>query len=290
MDHRRIEEENVAELYATGRLSPEDEEIYETHLMECRECREQVAWADDLKESVRTMAVGAAQETARATAQVGVLVWLARRGRAVRFGLTVALLILAALPAWLLVERSSLRHELAEARAAMDRPAPASVAPLAPAAPASDGTAQAELERLARLAQDDRSRLEKELHQERATRESLASRIAELTRPQINTAIYSLGVVRGASDSGVVELGPNPEWIGLSLELPAAEHDTYRATLFDARSGKVWQGDGLRPTASDTLNVLLYSDLLKSGEYRLRLEGVDGSQAVPAGEIAFRVR
>jgi hypothetical protein len=286
MDHRRIEEENVPELYATGRLSPEDEETYEAHLMECRECREQVAWADDLRESVRTVAVAAAQETA--TAQLGFLVWLARRGRAVRLGLTVALLVLAGLPAWLLVEQSRLRRELTEARAAMEHP----VAPPAPAqaSPTADTTAKAELERLARLAQDDRNRLEKELDQERATRESLANRIAELTRPQINTAIYSLGVVRGASDSGEVELGPHPEWIGLSLELPAAEHETYRATLFDAGGGQVWQGDGLRPTASDTLNVLLYSDLLKPGEYRLQLEGMDGGRTTPAGTIAFRVR
>jgi hypothetical protein len=287
MDHRRIEEMNVPELYATGRLSSEDEDDFETHLLECRECREQVAWADDFGASVRTVAVEAVEEAARAATRAGFLVWLARRGAAVRMGLTAALLVLAALPAWLLVERSSLQAELAKARNVAERaerPAPATQTVPAPQGP--DPAVTTERDRLAQ----ERSRLQEELSQEREAREALASRMAALTRPQVNTAVVSLGVVRGMSGAGEVELGPDPEWIVLSLELPAADHATYRATLFDAAGRKVWHGDGLLPTASDTLNVLVYSDLLKPGEYRLSLEGVDGGQAVPAGEIPFRVR
>jgi hypothetical protein len=288
MDHRRIEEMNIPDLYATGRLSTTDEEAFETHLLECRECREQVAWADDFGASMRTVAV---EEVARAATSTGFLVWLARRAHVVRLGLTAALLVLAALPAWLLVERSSLRSELADARAAAERPAP--TAPTAPTAPRTapvpqgpDAATKAELERLTR----ERSRLQEELSREREAREALANRMASLTQPQVNTAVVSLGVVRGASDAGEVELGSAPEWIVLSLELPAAEYDTYRAALFDTRGRRVWRGDGLLPTASDTLNVLVHSDLLKPGEYRLSLEGVDGDSAVPAGEIPFRVR
>lgn len=290
MDHRRIEEMNIPELYATGRLSSEDEEDFETHLLECRDCREQVAWADDFGASVRTVAIAAVEEAARVATRAGFLVWLARRGAAVRMGLTAALLVLAALPAGLLVERSSLQAELAKARNVAqraeraERPAPQAAAnlPAPPAAPIvqnPDTATQADLDRLA-----------EELGRERQAREALASRMAALTRPQVNTAVVSLGVVRGMSDAGEVELGPDPEWIVLSLELPAADHATYRATLFDSAGRKVWQGNGLLPTASDTLNVLVYSDLLKPGEYRLSLEGVDEGQAVAAGEIPFRVR
>jgi hypothetical protein len=288
MDHRRIEEMNVPELYATGRLSNEDEEAFETHLLECRECREQVAWADDLGASMRAVAVETVQEATRTAARAGVLVWLARRTPALRTALTAALLVLAALPAWLLVERSSLQAELAQAQAAAERPAAtsATTATNQPVPQGPDAATKAELERL----NQERSRLAAELGQEREARQALASRVEGLTRPQVNTAVVSLGVVRGASDAGEVELGPDPEWIVLSLELPAAEHETYRASLFDARGRRVWQGDGLRPTGSDTLNVLVYSDLLKPGEYRMSLEGVGEGQAVPAGEIPFRVR
>ena len=277
MDHRRIEEENLAELYATGRLSPAEEEDFETHLLECRECRERVAQADDFRDSVRTVA---AEDAARATVQAGLLAWLARRSRAARLGLlAVAAIAVALLPTWLLLDHARLESELAEARQAAERPAPPG-----PVMPPEDGQ---KLDQLAR----ERSRLEKELRLERSAREGLAERIAQLTRPQVNAAVYSLGLVRGMSDTNEVTLGPTPEWIVLSLELPQVEHDTYRATLLDARGNTVWQGEGLRPTASDTLTVLLYSDLLNSGDYRLRLEGLAAEKRfVPAGEIPFRVR
>lgn len=277
MDHQWIEEENVAELYATGRLPPEDEEEFEIHLLECRECRERVAQADDFRASLRTVAT---EEAARATVQAGLLAGLARRSRAARLGLSMALLALLALPAWLLLDRTRLEGELAEARKAAARPAPPAPAP----APSEN---KGELERLAQ----EQTRLEEELRRERTAREDLTDRLARLTRPQINTAVFSLGLVRGEEEGNEIDLGPSPEWIVLSLELPVSQHDTYRATLLDARGATVWQGDGLHPTASDTLNVLLYSDLLEPGTYRLRLEGSEaGGRAAPAGEIPFRIR
>lgn len=276
MDHQQIENEGIAELYATGRLPPEDEEEFEIHLLKCRECRERVAAADDLRASVRTIA---AEDAARATLEAGVLAGLFRRSRAARLGLlTVALLALALLPAWLLLDRSRLERELAEAREAAERPAPP-----APVSPTSGGQ---ELEQLAQ----ERQRLEEELRQEQAKRETLAGRISQLTRPQVNTALYSLGLVRGEPEGDAIDLGASPEWILLSLELPQVEYDTYRATLLDERGAMVWRGDGLRPTASDTLTVLLYSDLLQPGAYRLRLEGLKEGRATSAGEIPFRVR
>jgi hypothetical protein len=277
MDHRRIEEENVAELYATGRLPPEDEQAFEVHLLECRECRERVAQADDFRDSIRTVA---AEDAARATQQLGLLAALAWRRRAARIGLAIALLVLAALPAWLLLDRTRLERELAGIRKTTETPPTPTPAP---GPPGDSG----ETERLAQ----ERSRLQEELQQERTARETLAGRLAEITRPQVNTAVYALGLVRGEQDAGEIELPPQPAWIVLSIELPQAAYDTYKATLLDARGATVWRGDGLRPTASDTLTVLLYSDLLQPGTYRLRVEGVEeGGRAVAAGEIPFRTR
>lgn len=267
MDHRRIEEDNIADLYATGRLPADDEEEFEIHLLECRECRERVALADDLRDSYRQVA---SEDAARATAQLGALAWLAGRSRAARLGLLAVLLLALALPAWLLFDRARLERELAAARSPAETPAPV---------PPVHGNG-AELERLAQ----EKSRLEGELRRELAARESLTDRIARLTRPQINAAVYSLGLVRGEDETAanVIDLGPTPEWIVLSLELPDSRRDTYKATLLDAGGAVVWQGDGLRPTASDTLNVLVYSDLLRPGSYRMGLQEV--------GEIPFRVR
>lgn len=274
MDHRRIDEQNVAELYVTGRLSPEDEETFENHLLECSECRESVGWADDLRTSIRAVA---AEDAARASVQLGVLAWVSRRTRTARAGLLMAaLLAVAALPAWLQADRSRLARELTEARSEAERPAPAP----APAAPVTVPAApdSAELERLA-----EENRLLAE--QLRDSREQLA----QVGEPQINTPIISLGVVRGESDV-TVELGPSPEPILLSLELPQVDYDTYRVTLLDGKNKTVWQKDGLEPTASETLTILFRSERLKTGtSYRFRLEGLEpGGRTVEVGEIPFR--
>jgi hypothetical protein len=276
---------NVPELYATNRLSTEDEEAFEIHLLECPECRDQVAWADDFGISMRSVAV---EEATRAAAHAGFLVWLARRGPALRMALTAALLVLAALPAWLLVERSSLQAELAKSQAAAARP----VLPAPQASPLPQGPdpampgMQAELDQL----KQERSRLAAELGREREAREALHNQVAELTQPQGNAHIVSMGTVRGATDAQEIEIGPDPEFLVLSLELPAAEYEIYRASLFDARGHRIWQGNGLVPDASAMLNVHVHSSFLKPGEYQMKLEGIDQGRAVPALDLPFRVR
>ncbi|HEV7514739.1 MAG TPA: zf-HC2 domain-containing protein, partial [Thermoanaerobaculia bacterium] len=129
MDHPRIEEENIAELYAAGQLSSEEEARFEEHLIECRECRERVASAADLRGSFQAMA---AEDRTRAALGIGLIAWLARHERAARLGLAALLLLALVLPAWLLVEQGRLRRELVQARAAAPqpvRPPPAAAEP-----------------------------------------------------------------------------------------------------------------------------------------------------------------
>ncbi|HEX3128473.1 MAG TPA: hypothetical protein VH394_14175 [Thermoanaerobaculia bacterium] len=276
MNHRHVEEMNIPDLYATGRLSSEDEEAFENHLLECRECREQVAWADDFGSSMRFVAV---EEAAQVSIQAGFLIWLSRRP-VLRMALTAALLVVAALPAWLLTERSSLQAELAKARAAAARPAPpAPPVPQASPVPQSpDPEMQAKLESLSR----DNSRLT-------AANEALGSQLDQLMAPQANVPIFSLGTVRGATDLPEIEVRSDPELIVLSLDPPPAPADTYRASVFDAQGHRVWQVSGLKPSSLyETLDIRVSSSLLKPGEYRISLEGVSDGQSEPAGELSFR--
>lgn len=279
MDHRRIDEHNVAELYVTGRLSPEDEETFESHLLECSECRERVGWADDLRTSIRAVA---AEDAARAGLQLGFLAWVSRRTRTARAGLLMAtLLAVAALPVWLQADRSRLARELEQAQAAAERPAPPPAAPVTePAAPTvPDTTADPELEKLA----EENRRLAEQLRESR-------EQLARADQPQINTPIFSLGTTRGASDAQPIELGPSPERLPILLELPSVDHDTYRVTLLDDRDRTVWKADGLEPTASDTLNIVFPSEFLKPGtSYRFRVEGIEpGGRAVDLGDFPFQ--
>ena len=275
MNHRRIEEQNIAELYVTGRLSPEDEETFESHLLECSECRESVGWADDLRTSIRAVA---AEDAARASVQLGFLAWVSRRTRTGRAGLLMAaLLAVAALPAWLNADRSRLARELTEARseAQIATELPAAPAP-APAVPAPDNSA---LEKLA----EENKRLAEQL---RDTNEQLA----QAAEPQINTRIVSLDRVRGGSDDPTVPLGPSPEALVLTLQLPQVDYDVYRVTLLDGKNKTLWKKDGLVPTANDALTILFPSERLEAGTaYRFRIEGMEpGGRAVDVGALPFR--
>jgi Putative zinc-finger len=263
MDHRLIEEQNVAESYVAGQLPPEEEARFEEHLLECRECRERVAWADDLKASFR----GLANDEGK-SGSARVLPWRARPGRLVWLAAAAALFLLAlALPAWLLVHQGRLRAELAAAR----RPSP----------PVPGRPSAAELAA--------RRRLTEELQAERRKNEELAGRVAALTRPQVNAALFSLGLVRGDEETNRVVVSREPEWIVLAIETPSPDVGTYEAALLDARGRTVWRGSGLRPTAADTLVLGLYSDLLPPGSYRLVLTGRPPHGRSVTSTVPFRV-
>ncbi|HEX3555168.1 MAG TPA: zf-HC2 domain-containing protein [Thermoanaerobaculia bacterium] len=275
MDHERIAEQNVVERYVMGRLTPEEEELFEEHLLECQECRRQVAWEEDLQNSLHTVA---ADEAARATTvvRIGLLAWLARH-RAVAGLLAAAVLVLLALPilgiTGLLREQDRLKGQLAQLRtAAAAQPRPQPTPP--PAAP-----------------DPERGRLEAELRTEREARARLAGQLARLTQPQVNTAIFSLGLVRGGEGpANRIALRRDPEWLVLAVELPAEEAPTYRATLATAAGRTVWKGEGLKAGADGSVAIALYSTLLAPGSYRLRLEAVDAKgHGSPAGEIPIQV-
>ena len=270
MEHEQIAEQNVVARYLMGSLAPEEEELFEEHLLECAECRRQIQWEEDFQNSLHAVA---AEEAARATVvRVGLLAWLARH-RTAGWLLAAAALLLATLPiAWLLGEQGRLHDQITRLEAAAQSP----VQPVPTPTPTGPDP--------------ERQALEAELRTERDARTRLAEQIVRLTRPQVNTPIFSLGLVRGSEQADTrIDLGRDPEWIVLAVELPAEEAPSYRATLTtDGRT--VWKGEGLKAGADGTVAIALYSTLLEPGTYKLRLEAVDAQgHGSPAGEIPFRV-
>jgi len=273
MEHEQIAEHNVVERYVLGRLTSEEEERFEEHLLECPECRLQVEREDDFQDSLHIVA---AEEAVRATAQVSVIAWLGRRRG---WLLAAALLLLAVFPLWLLRERSLLQGKIGHLQAELVHP-PAAPAP-APAAPATPGGDPAEKEKL-----------RAELTAQKDANSKLSEQLARLSRPQVNIPIFSLGFLRG--DEGTanrVTLGRQPRWIVLSVELPPETAKSYRATLTAAGGKTLWEGDGLIPNADGTVTLSLDSGRLEPGPHRLRLTAVDAQgRTAPAGEIPFEVR
>ncbi len=275
MEHEQIAEHNVVERYVLGRLTSEEEERFEEHLLECPECRLQVEREEDFQDSLHTVA---AEEVARATARAGVIAWLGRRSAVRGWLLAAALLLLAALPLWLLRERSRLQGRIGQLQADLARPSPPP-AP-APAAPVPSGDPA------------EKQKLLAEIAAQKEANSRLSEQLARLSRPQVNVPIFSLGFLRGGEEGTAnrVALGKEPQWIVLSVELPPETAKSYRATLATAGGRTVWEGGGLLPNADGTVTVSLYSTRLEPGSYRLRLTGVDAQgRTAPAGEIPFEV-
>lgn len=114
MDHATIEQQNLVELYVLGRLTTEEQIRFEEHFAECPQCLEQLELAQDLRSTLRAMAV----EQARATLRGGLLAALARRLRGpggwAMLGLMAALIVLPAL--WLAAENRRLEGDLERLR------------------------------------------------------------------------------------------------------------------------------------------------------------------------------
>src|SRR5215213_8291662 len=116
LNHETIEERGMIDLYHRGLLPPEDEERFEAHFVGCPQCMEQLEMARGFQRGLKAAGTGAAL----AAVQAGLFAWLARRRPLVQWGLSLAVLLLAAgLPAlWILSEG---RRTAAEAQAEAER-------------------------------------------------------------------------------------------------------------------------------------------------------------------------
>lgn len=271
MDHSYIDEHQIAERYLMGRLAPGEAAQFEEHSLSCAECLDRLETAERLQAGLRAVA---AREVAAEAVKLGLLARLAR-SRVAPLALT-GLLVAAVVPAGLLWRRAGrLEGELAQAREELGRPRPA------PAPDPELGALRGQLDEQRRQAEAARQE-----------RERLAAELEAARSPRINVPVVPLSPERsgpGGEPSTRISLSAS-EWVVLSLELAAAEHPSYRAVLAGPGGRTVWQADGLRPDAMDTLTIALHASRLQPGDFTVRVEGLPSrGEPVPAASFSFRV-
>ena len=270
MDHQYVSDNGLIDLYRRGVLPPEEEARFEEHFAGCAECQEQLAAARGFQLGLKAVA---AEDAARAVVQVGLLAWLARRGRLV---LAAALLFAAALPAlWLVRESRDLERQASALRE------------------------QGEAERQ-RIADLERRLAETERENAQARRE-LEARIAQATPPEepkndgplVNTPVFLLSLVRsGGGEPATIDLKKIDRVLTLAVDPGAdAAFSTYRVTITNSAGRRVFREGGVKPNALETVMITFPARFFSPGDYRLALEGLrpDGT-ASEIGGYPFRVR
>jgi hypothetical protein len=84
----------------------------------------------------------------------------------------------------------------------------------------------------------------------------------------VNTPIVVLSPMRGGSD-GLEIAVRDSHYVAMALDLGTPEAGEFRVTLLDEAGDLVWQADGLRPDAMDSLTFVLPAGLLDGDAYRL---------------------
>ena len=114
MDHDYIDENNLVELYALGRLPTDEQVRVEQHFAECSECLEQLELAADLGNSLRAAAAEDVETALTVSVVAAVGRWLRRPlGVAVLLG-SIAVIALPLL--WLTSENRRLAGDLERLR------------------------------------------------------------------------------------------------------------------------------------------------------------------------------
>lgn len=282
MDHSHIEEQQTAERYVMGRLSPEDAARFEEHYLSCQECLDRLDLAESMERGFKR-AAGQDAARAAATRQLAVLAWLSRLGRSRQMAaLVMAVLVVAVLPGLFgLREVRERERALAEARSALEQERERSATGSRTAAEAGS-----EAEKL--RAELEASR--RDLAREQEARATADEQLAAARQPQGNVPILFLDAERGGGEPSVrFRLPQTPGWIVLALQVDPPK-PPYRAILQDARGQEIWRDEGLRLNELDTLGLSLPSPLLAPGDYTLAVESLaPGRKPVPAGRFTFRV-
>jgi Putative zinc-finger len=276
MDHTYIDDQQIAERYLLGRLSPEEREAFEEHTMVCADCLERLELAAGLRSGLQQTAVAVAAAATRAGAlRFGLLAALARLGRSRGMALAfTALLLVALIPSGLLL------RQVREQQREIDRaghPAP------------PDPRREAELQSARQALADQRLQADRE----RGEKERLQGELSRALHPQANTPILTLAPERSASGprppAQQIVLPRGPGWIVLALDVEVADYPTYRVRLRGLGGALLWQGAGFEPDPQGTLTLSLPATLLAPGDFSVEVEGLPASgQPVRAARFTFR--
>ena len=99
------------------------------------------------------------------------------------------------------------------------------------------------------------------------------------------------GLTRSSGEPARIKLPAGADALRLRLELPAAEHESYRAALLSAERAEVWAADGLRSAAgAAAVDMDVPAGVVGPGDYQVMVSGrAPGGRLEDVSRYTFRV-
>jgi len=298
MNHQYIEENNIADSYALGKLPASERARFEEHYIDCEECLDRLESAEVFCRAVQHVMKGEAAPSIVALG-AGLFGRMARIRPRWQTTLAVSLILL---PVTLLVvianqfvENRRLNRELTSVNTASSpRPArsPASAARESSIGEAGK-TATPTVESSPTAAPSSPPA---------SSRPDLTARVEpiealrRLARPQVNVPIFALNSVRRAGSNlsasvNEIEVSSSLQWVIFSIELDEKpNHQIYRATIFTDDGRRLWDDNSLRPNRYDAFVLIFPTTFFQPRDYSIVLEGnTPDGRSVPAANYSFRI-
>ena len=99
------------------------------------------------------------------------------------------------------------------------------------------------------------------------------------------------GLTRGSGEPARIQIPTEADALRLRLELPATEHESYRAALLTAERTEVWAADELRPApGAAAIDVDVPASVIKPGDYQIMVSGRAGDARLEdVSRYTFRI-
>lgn len=108
------------------------------------------------------------------------------------------------------------------------------------------------------------------------------------TQPTVATLVLIGGMTRGEGVGAVLELDPEVTVVQIELTLESTDYRQYRASLFDENGRQLWRSGVIRPRGT-AVTIGIPGSLFSAGDYRIKLEGLAGSQFISVDNYVFQV-
>ena len=279
MTHREIEEKEIIERYVLHQLSSDERRAFQEHYFTCDECFERAQTEAQFIASAREASTTGALAPANEVGKTAASFWGGGWWRPVLALSVTASLVLAAVVIWLWLSRTRLQTQLESERQARQTSA-------AGARQSIDNT-QNEIEEKLRQSETERAKLQQRLDElERSQPARPNQDLIALAR------IPSVTLESSRDSSGIARLSVPARARKVLLLIPVEPGNrfaSFTAEVITKSKVLIDSIIGVRPNRSGSLAVSVPAARLGSGDYRVKLYGVNQGQRELLAEYDLRV-